>query len=153
MVRSGLRTASAIVAAALVAACGDDTSVNVDPTVAPFVGTWVADSMTVTSDADPPQVANVLDFGSFFVVVEPSGQYTATLEVLGQSSPESGRLTVTGSTITLTPTFPPGRSPAVADYEFVADDFLILDGSTEFDFNGDGTPESAQAHIELQRQP
>ena len=153
MVRSGLRAAGTIVAAVLVAACGDDTSVNVDPTVAPFVGTWDADSMTVTSDANPSVVANILDFGSFFVVVEPSGRYTATLEVLGQSSPESGRLTVTGSTITLTPTFPPGQSPSVADYEFVADDYLILDGATEFDFNLGGTPEPAQAHIELQRQP
>jgi hypothetical protein len=121
--------------------------------VAPFVGTWDADSLTLTSDADTTVVANIIEFGSFFITVEPSGQYTATLTVFGRPNPEIGQLTVLNpTTLTLAPSFPAGRPVATAQFVFQADDYLILDGPTEFDFNLDGTPESAQAHFQLQRQ-
>jgi hypothetical protein len=135
----------------VVAACGGEDPVEVDPAVAPFVGTWDADSLTMTLVANPDTVANILDFGSFFITVEPSGQYTANLTVLSQSFPEIGQLAVIdGSTLTLTPTVPPGPV-ATAEYLFAAEDSVILDGATEFDFNLDGTPELALAHFELKR--
>jgi hypothetical protein len=138
----------------VVAACGGEDPVEVDPAVAPFVGTWDADSLTLTNAADTMTVANVLDTlfnGSFFITVEPSGQYTANLTVLSLSSPEIGQLAVIdGSTLTLTPTVPPGPV-ATAEYLFAAEDSVILDGTTEFDFNLDGTPELALAHFELKR--
>jgi hypothetical protein len=138
--------------AALAVACGGDQGPEVDPLVAPFVGTWDADSLTVRNLATS-DTANVLEFGSFFITVQPSGQYTATLTVYRQANPEIGQLgVISGSTLSLTPTFPAGRPVATATYSFVAADRLIMDGATEFDFNLDGTPEDAQAHFELQRQ-
>ena len=132
-------------------ACGSDAIVA-DPTVAAFVGTWDADSLTMTSDADTTVVANVLDFGSFVIIIEPSGQYTATLTVFGQSSPEIGQLTVqSGSTLTLAPTFPPGRPAASANYSFQGDGDLTLEGPSEFDFNFDDIDEPAQAYTHLVR--
>lgn len=131
-----------------IAACGGgDDPVEADPAVAPFVGTWDADSLTLTHDTI---VANILENGGeFFITVEPSGQYTATLVAFGQPSPEIGQLTVVdGSTLRLTPTYPAGPS-STSSYFFAAPDSLILDGSTEFDFNFDGTPEPAEAHFEL----
>jgi len=152
MVRRVFLGVVAIGAAAVSVACGGDSGgVQADPSVAPFVGTWIADSMTVTNDADTTVVANILEFGSFTIAVEPSGQYTATLTVSARANVEIGQLTVIGSALTLTPSFPAGRSPATSDYVFVTEDFLILDGATAFDFNLDGTPEAAQGHIELQR--
>ena len=139
---------------ALAAACGGDQGPDVDPKVEPFVGTWDADSLTVKNNADTTVVANVLDFGSFFITVEPSGQYTATLTVYGNANPEIGQLGVLNSTtLTLTPTFPTGRPVSTAVYAFDSADHLVLDGATDFDFNLDGTPEAAQAHFELQRRP
>jgi hypothetical protein len=137
---------------ALGGACGGDDPVEPDPAVAPFVGTWQADSLTISALPPDMTVANILGVGgSFFITVESSGQYTASLEILGQSSPEIGQLTVlSGSTLRLTPTTPPGPS-VVATYFFARPDSLILDGPTEFDFNNDGTPEDAQAHFELTR--
>jgi hypothetical protein len=137
--------------ATLVMACGGTQDPPVDAAVAPFVGRWDADSLTLTNDADTSVVANILEFGSFTINVQASGTYTATLVVFGQPSPEIGTLgIVSSSTLTLTPTLPPGPV-ATASYVFQSEDYLILDGPSEFDFNLDGTPEAAQVHFELQR--
>jgi ABC-type glycerol-3-phosphate transport system substrate-binding protein len=152
MMRGVLGGAVALIAATLLGACGSD-GVEADPTVAAFVGIWDADSLTMTNDANPAQVANVLAAGTFVIVVEPSGQYTATITVLTQPFTEIGDIDVVVSTLELNKTFPPPPSTDASTFAFVGDDYVILDGATEFDFNSDGTPEAAQAHIELRRRP
>lgn len=136
---------------ALAFGCGDETIPGPDPEVAPFVGTWDATEFTVTNLADTTVVADLLDNGSFFIVVEPSGLYTATL-VYGQLDPfpEVGQVSVSGSFITLTPS---GGSPcpATSTYAFSGPDYVTLDGPTCFDFNLDGVREDATAHIEIER--
>ena len=133
-----------------VADCGNSSGVDVDPAVAPFVGTWDAVVMTATADAPPNQVIDILGAGgTFWISVEPSGQYTATLAFLGPHV-ELGDMTVeTSSTLTLHPL---AGDPAPTTYLFATPDSLILDGATQFDYNLDGTPEPAQGHIELVRQ-
>jgi hypothetical protein len=141
-----------LLSAGVLGGCGGDNGPEVDPAVAPFVGTWDADSLAVTNDADTTVVANVLDFGSFFITVEPSGQYTATLTVNGSANPQIGQLTVNNAnTLTLTPSFPSGEPPATSSYVFLSGDYVVLEGPTDFDFNLDGTPEPAQAYFGLQR--
>lgn len=126
------------------AGCGKD-AIAVDPAVQRFVGTWDAVDFTVTGDTI---VVDVLTLGPFWISVEPSGQYTATLEFLGGFA-ELGQLSVQNSTtLTLDPSDGP---PAPSAFVFATADSLILDGATEFDFNLDGTEEPAQAHIELVR--
>jgi hypothetical protein len=137
---------------ALAAACGSGTGVEIDPAVAPFVGTWDATEFTVTSQADPGTVVDVLSLGEFHITVEPSGQYTASLAILG-IPPEIGQLSVSGNTLTLDPTTPATAPTATSTYSFTSADYVVLDGPTEFDFNLDGTDEAATAHIELQRRP
>ncbi len=58
---------------------------------------------------------------------------------------------MSGNQVTITPTSPPGPALA-ATFEFLGKT-LVLDGETEFDFNLDGTPEPARAHIELNPLP
>lgn len=131
--------------------CGDDV-IPADPAVAPFVGTWDATVLTMTSAT---QVFDILASasGSFVIVVEDSGLYTATITVFGQPGVEIGQLTVlNGSSLTLAPSFPAGRPVATADYVFQTDDYLVMDGPTEFDVNRDGISEPAEVHFELQRQ-
>jgi len=129
--------------------CGSDTTeVEIDPAVEPFVGTWDAVVFTVTGDAPPNTVVDVLTLGAFWIAIEPSGTYTATLEFPG-ADPEIGKLTIDSPTqLTLKPN---GGDPAPSTYAFATADSLVLDGATEFDFNLDGTDEPGQAHIELRR--
>ncbi|MDA0327766.1 MAG: hypothetical protein O2958_01945 [Gemmatimonadetes bacterium] len=70
-----------VVMIATLTACGDGgtTVVEVDPLVQPFVGTWDAEVFTVTSDADPSIVADLMVNGTFNLNVQESGLYTATL--------------------------------------------------------------------------
>jgi hypothetical protein len=144
-----------VVALTVVACGGDDPVVDqVDPAVAPFVGTWDAVDFKVTNDADTAVVADLLTDGSFTINIQPSGLYTATL-VLGALNPfvEIGQLTVSGSVLTLTPSGGPGPCPASSTYTFSDTNTLVLDGPTCFDFNLDGADEDAQAHIVLERRP
>jgi hypothetical protein len=137
-----------VAAAVVVAGCGTSTDPDVDPAVEPFVGTWDAVVFTVTGDAPPNTVVDVLTLAAFWIAIEPSGTYTATIELPG-ALPEIGDLTVDGpSQLTLRPSVGP---PAPSTYSFATPDSLVLDGATEFDFNLDGTDEPGQAHIELVR--
>lgn len=135
-----------------VGACGGDDSTGPpeeDPdAIAPFVGTWDAEVFTVTSDADPSIVADLMENGSFTINVQPSGTYTATLTFGGIPLVEIGEISVQGDFIILLPN---GGEPATSSYEFVRSDYVRLEGPTEFDFNLDGELDPAQAFIELQR--
>jgi hypothetical protein len=145
-----MKKAMALWAAVVLAGCGTSTDVEVDPAVEPYVGMWDAVVFTITGDAPPNTVVDVLTLGAFWISVEPSGTYTATLEFPG-IPPEVGKLTVESSTqLTLRPN---GEPPAPSTYLFATPDSLILDGATEFDFNLDGTNEPGQAHIEIVRRP
>jgi hypothetical protein len=106
--------------------------------------------MVVTSVANPDVSPDLIQEGATFDLnVQPSGQYTASLIFLQQVSTEIGFVSVSGSTVTLKRDFPT-KSTSTATYRFQGS-LLILDGASEFDFNLDGEPEAATAHIELQR--
>ena len=107
-----------------------------------MVGDWLADSLVMTSVANSEVVEYLVARGAVFTLsVQPSGRYTAILEGFGQSSSESGRLTVDGIYVILYPEIPLG-SPSQALWERVGDS-VILEGESEFDFNVDGTAEPA----------
>lgn len=141
----------AIAALSLLGACGGSDSIAVDltdPLVRPFVGDWRATTFRVTSAANDTLAVEVLNNGSFTINVQPSGLYTATLLFLGTPLVEIGSMSVSGSSVTLTPRNGPA---ATSLYAFDGPDQVTLDGVTEFDFNLDGTAEAANAHIELSR--
>ena len=146
MVRRVLGGVVTVLVMGSVAACGKSV-IEADPTIAAWVGTWDADSLTMTNKADTTVVANVLDFGSFVIVIEESGQDTATLAVSGSPGVEIGDLDIIGTTLELKRTFPPPPSTAASSFVFTADDYVILDGDSQFDFNLDQDPEAAQAHF------
>ena len=139
---------------AIAAGCGGDDPglTGPDPMIEPFVGTWDAEVFTVTSDANPTVVADLLIDGSFNINVQPSGLYTATLAFGEIITPlvEIGQLSVNGNFATLRPNGP-NPCPASAEFFFTGPDFVTLDGPTCFDFNLDGDSEDAQLHQEWQR--
>ncbi len=152
MGRRSKRRFATFALAALLAACGgngdgpDPTAV--DEKILPFVGTWDAEVFTVTSSADAT-VVDLMENGSFFLNVQPSGGYTASLTFGGiVLTPEIGQITVGGGSITLRPS---GADAATSAFTFLQPDYLRLVGPTSFDFNFDDIPEDAQAFIELRR--
>jgi hypothetical protein len=114
----------------------------------PFVGKWRAQAMVLTNVANPSVSIDLIEEGATFTLsILSTGQYSASLTAFGQSNTEIGTIRVSGSQITITPTSPAGP-PLVATFAFQGG-LLVLDGASEYDFNLDGTPEMAMAHIEL----
>jgi hypothetical protein len=141
----------------LVAACGDDGGTGVvdnPPEVQPFVGTWDAEELTITSDADTSIVFDLFDYnGQFTLNVQPSGTYTASLSFRPDSAnlfadSEVGSISVTGDAFTLRPNNGP---PATSSYTFLSADRLEFEGPTEFDFNFDQQADPAVLRAVLQR--
>jgi hypothetical protein len=116
--------------------CGSDPT---EPEFNPdfMVGDWLADSLVMTSLANPEVVFDLTALAVFTLSVQPSGRYTAILTGFGQSSSESGRLTVDGAYVVLMPETPAGPESR-ALWERVGDS-VILEGESKFDFNEDGT--------------
>ena len=122
--------------------CGDGpTEPDLNPDF--MVGDWKAESLVLTSAANPEVTADLLALGAIFTLtVQPSGRYTAILEAFGQSPPpETGKLTVDGPNVVFMAELPVRRE-SLAVWERMGDS-VILVGDSEFDFNLDGTPEPA----------
>ena len=101
-----------------------------------MVGNWLAESLVMTSAANPEVVADLTALGAVFTLsVQPSGRYTAILEGFGQSSSEFGKLTVDGAYVVLMP-----ESRAL--WEQLGES-VILEGESDYDFNLDGATEPA----------
>ena len=127
--------------------CGDDgTSPRSE--LEPLVGVWQAQSLVMTHRTNPGISVDLVEEGATFTLsILSNGQYSASLAAFGQANTELGTISVSGNQVTITPTSP-GGDPLVATFSFQGST-LILDGDSEFDFNLDGTPEPAFAHIEL----
>ncbi len=139
-------------AALLAMGCGgNSTGPDQAPDLLPFVGSWRATSLIVTSKANPAVHPDLVQEGAQFDLdVQPSGQYTAILTYSGQASTEIGMASVSGNIVTLARTFPPPPQTTTATYTLQGD-LLTLEGDTEFDFNLDGTPEDARTRTTLLR--
>ncbi len=140
--RSPLRLVIFIGLAAVAATgCGEGlTEPDLNPDF--MVGDWLAESLVLTSVANPEVIADLVARGAVFTLsVQASGRYTAILEGFGQPFSESGRLTVDGAYVVLMPETPPGPESRGL-WERVGDS-VILEGESEFDFNLDGTAEAA----------
>lgn len=149
--RKARRSAGALLAACVLAACGDGPGLVdpvEDPLIEQFLGTWDAEVFDVTSVADTTIVADLMENGNFTINVQPSGGYTATLTFGGFPLVEIGQIEVNATTIVLRPD---GGDPATSSYVFVSDDYVRLEGPTRFDFNLDTVLDPAQGFIELQR--
>ena len=135
----------------VVSSCGGETTVGPDEDLAFLVGDWDATRFVVQSKANP-EVAPDLIGGlgaQFFMNVQPSGQYTATL--VFQASPiiEIGLLEVDGNDVIFHVNVP---SPATnrSRYTIFAGG-MTLEGDTEFAFIPGGEPEPAFATIDLKK--
>ena len=140
---------SALMLTFVASGCGgvdDSTGPQVNPDF--MVGEWIAESMVVTSKANPKVAPDITKFGATFTLsVQPSGRYLAILAGYGQSSSESGVLTVEGQYVIFMRQFPsPEESRARWER---AGSSVILEADTNFDFNLDGTMEAATLRTKI----
>jgi hypothetical protein len=141
-----------IVAIVLVTSCGDD-SIRPDQSLDALVGSWDAIKMVVVNKANPSIAPDLISVGAtFFLDVQPSGQYTAILTILGQPSTEFGRVEVEGDRFTLHREQPGPPRSDVGTYR-ISRDTLFLAADTDFDFNFDGVPEPARILTDLKKRP
>jgi hypothetical protein len=143
------RRVAAIVLPLILGACSGDDALGPNASIASLVGDWRADRFVVRNKANPAQSAELIrDLGAQFTLnVQPSGQYTAVLVYQGTPITEIGLLDVEGNEIVFTVSIP---TPATSRARYTATSArLTLDGDTQFDFNLDGRPDPAEAHIEL----
>jgi hypothetical protein len=139
-----------VVGSALLSACGGD-SLEADPSVAFLVAEWQAVRMVVTNLANPTIAPDLIRNGAtFFLDIQPSGQYTAILTAFGQPATEFGRIEVSGQQILFHREQPSPRRTDVAEFRLVGDT-LFLAGTTDFDFNLDGRTEPARLQTDLVR--
>ncbi len=140
---------SALMLTLFASGCGGDDD-STGPQLNPdfMVGEWIAESMVVTSKANPEIAPDITEFGATFTLsVQPSGRYLAILSGYGQSSSESGVLTVEGQYVIFMRQLPsPEESRALWER---AGSSVILEGDTNFDFNLDGTMEEATLRTEI----
>ena len=136
---------------AALAGCGDDPPTVVDPDdplLQPFVGTWEADSLVVTSTGDSIIVADVIARGGTLTWnVQPSGAFTLTLVYAGSPLVVIGQAQAFETAIVTTPTVGPPESYA---YEFLAADRLVLEGGIVFPFTS-GAPTPGELYTEMVR--
>lgn len=102
--------------------------------------------------ADPDRTADLLLSGaSFSINVQPSGQYTAVLTVLGFPQTEIGILSVDGGELVFNRQHP-SSDTSRATYELLDGGSKVrLSGPTEFDFDGDQVGEPSTLLTELGR--
>ncbi len=135
--------------AGVAVSCGGDAS-GPGETPGPdfMVGNWTSTVLVITSTANPEVSVDLMAAGATFTLsVQPSGRYTAILSGFGQSSSESGMLSVEGTQVVFRRSIP---SVEVARSTWVREGTdVILTGPTEYDFNLDGMVEDGTIVIRL----
>ena len=131
------------------AGCREDGLVGPEEELAPFVGTWDARSLVVTSKANPELSVDLLNAGSeFFIAIQPSGSYTAHLNFQGTPLPaEVGEIEVqSASRLVLHRTILSERDDS-GTYSFSGGK-LLLNADTEFPFDlSTSTPATLSAEL------
>ena len=136
---------------ALLALGCSDAGTGVIDELAPLVGSWQAQALVLTNQADPEEVLDLVDLGAVFLLsILATGEYTASLTLFGMANIQLGTITISGNQLTLTPNTPPDL-PSTQGTWSLSGGILFIDGTTEFDFGVDGTDEAANVHFELYR--
>jgi hypothetical protein len=137
---------SGIALGAALVACGDDGDGTPGT---PLYGTWQITKYEYVSVADPSLAVDLVAQGATgTVALNADASYTATI-----TEPGSASVTTTGTWSYTQDTFTLKRSGQSGDSQFdmvVGTNQLTLTGAdTEYDFDGDGTPEPAKWNISL----
>ena len=131
-------------------ACGGEDPVGPNPTISDLVASWDAIRFVVQDPSDPEVRPDLIEAGmTFFLDVQPSGNYTAILTAFGQPNTEFGRIEIRGSNELIFHREQPGPPRSDTGTFRLSGDTLFVTGQTEFDFDQDGAPEPANLFADL----
>lgn len=120
-----------------VAACGDATGVQPED----LAGTWRSTTFEFTSKADPSLKADLAAQGVVVTFeIRSDGAITITQTEGGNTSTDSGTISVTGNAVTIVSNGDPASGTIERDGDTLT---LNLTDGPEFDFDGDGSEEPA----------
>ena len=130
----------AALAATVAAGCGDSTGVEIQD----LVGTWQAQSYTFTDQAGGSANLVVTQGASYTLTVTEGGTASTLFDNgVGSTSSNSGNLSSDGQTLTITgDVFAATRD---------GNSLTLVDTSSEYDFDGDGSDDPATLTIVLSR--
>jgi hypothetical protein len=127
--------------------CGDDGP-NQGFTYADLEGTWTLSSLVIASDANAATTVDLLAAGwSGSINFLPDTTYLLTFTT-GPGSPSqsaTGPVTVEGKTVSLTDNDDPDAPNLVGTV--VGQRLTLVAENAEYDFDGDGTDDPAQASV------
>lgn len=143
-----VRGAVAVAAVAATAGCFDDPS---GVTAEELIGLWGAVEMVFTSEADPGQSVDAVGTEGYTYSLQliSGGTYESQLSTpAGEVRADGGTYQVFGDRLTLSSSAGPERSFEV---HFNRSLLRLREASSEWDFDGDGTPELATLEMVLDR--
>lgn len=118
-----------------------------DDSLTALVGTWISSAHQVTNNANTSQQVNLYAAGVRLTLeIDEDGNYIHTWTDSGGTEIDSGTLTADGSTLTVNS----GTETFDVSYLVVAGILTITDANSSWDFDDDGTGESATEIIVLQ---
>lgn len=120
-----------------------------DDSLAALVGTWISSAHQVTNNANTSQHVNLYAAGvRLTLTIDEDGNYVHTWTDSGGTEIDSGTLTVDGSTMTVNT----GTEIFDVSYLVIAGILTITDANSFWDFDNDGTDDSA-TEITVFQQP
>jgi hypothetical protein len=138
---------------ALLVSCGGDdkdnnsTGPNGSTELSKLVGTWECIEFTYTNNNNPSQVFDFLaaNNASITITVASDGNYTVRITAMGTTFTETGRFVEVNGEVTIEDE--EGVTVTITDNRFT-----WIDPDEEWDFDNDGTMESATLKVVFQKQ-
>lgn len=132
---------------ALLPSCSDNGTAPIKG-LAPLVGVWEAQALTVSDPDNPSQEIDLVEQGgSYALSILSTGQYTAVFDLLVAQGFQAGEVSLSGDQVILTPTSPPGSSTS-GTWMFQGD-LLIVEAVAVVDLNEDGTDDPIAIRFEF----
>ncbi len=136
-----------LLAFSLFASCSD-SGTGLKKELAPFVGVWDAQVLSVPDPENSSQTIDLVQEGaSYALSILSTGQYTAVFDLIVLQGFEAGTIEISGDQIRMTPTSPPGTT-LTGTWMFQGE-VLIVEGFRDIDYDGDGEDELVVIHFEF----
>jgi hypothetical protein len=130
-----------------VLACSDDGT-GIETGLKPLIGVWEARVFEVPNPENLLETLDVVqEGGSYVLSILGSGQYTAVFDLVLLRGFEVGTIKVSGQSINLTPTTPPGG--VMSGSWMFEGDILIVEAFREIDLDLDGEDELVPFYVEF----
>ncbi|MEE9132296.1 MAG: hypothetical protein V3U13_01930 [Gemmatimonadota bacterium] len=142
-----------LLALASVIGCEDSQSTGSGITLEVLAGTWEASVFAFTSQAEPPQRADLIaDGGSATLVLSANGAYTLTVTPAGgEPDVSTGFMLIESGFLLVADSDVPGVTTAFA-MGLDGDTLTLVTNEVEFDFSGDDVEEPAILTLVWERQ-